>query len=202
MAVDCSVLDPFARPDHFVAYPFETHGSHAVTARAIQALALAGRDVTPWRRSIEESQQPDGWWTSEKWNRSRLYGTSLAVAALDADSPAIKAAHECVSHATNTQMAAGAALASLRLWRRHLRVLALCSIAQRTDVELECIEAISRCTQLSAAHVQLAPDWQRSAVDLQRSIQRKAGGSRSCTMCAACLGYTGRAVRLSHQQHL
>ena len=142
MAVDCSVLNPFARPDHFVAYPFETHGSHAVTARAVQALALAGRNVTPWRRSIEESQQPDGWWTSEKWNRSRLYGTSLAVAALDPDSPATAAATNaflryqhadggwgCFGESTPVETAFG--------------VLALCSVAQRTDVEFECIEAIS-----------------------------------------------------------
>lgn len=142
MAVDCSVLDPFSRSDHFVAYQFETHGSHAVTARAVQALALAGCDATPWRRCIERSQQPDGWWTSEKWNRSRLYGTSLAVAALDADSPAVKAAlqafldyqHEdggwgCFNESTPVETA--------------FAVLALCSIAQRTDVELECIEAIA-----------------------------------------------------------
>ena len=142
MGVDCSVLDPFTRSDHFVAYPFETHGSHAVTARATQALALAGRDVTPWRRSIEDSQQPDGWWTSEKWNRSRLYGTSLAVAALDADSPAIMAATEAFLRYQHADGGWGCFGESTPV-ETAFSVLALCSIAQRTDVELECIEAIS-----------------------------------------------------------
>ena len=141
MAVDCGVLDPFSRPDHFVAYPFETHGSHAVTARAIQALELAGCDATPWRRCIERAQQPDGWWASEKWNRSRLYGTSLAVAALDADSPDIKSAHDAFLRYQHADGGWGCFGVSTPVETAYA-VLALCSIAQRTDVELECIEAI------------------------------------------------------------
>ena len=142
MAVDCSVLDPFSRPDHFVAYPFETHGSHAVTARAIQALLLAGRDATPWRRCIERAQQPDGWWASEKWNRSRLYGTSLAVAALDADSPDIKTALTAFLRYQHADGGWGCFDESTPV-ETAFAVLALCSIAQRTDVEIECIEAIA-----------------------------------------------------------
>ena len=83
LGANCSVLAPFERSQHFVAYPFEMHMSFTVTARATQAMSAAGRDVTTWRNSIVKAQQADGWWPSEKWNRSRLYGTSVALRALD-----------------------------------------------------------------------------------------------------------------------
>ncbi len=82
MQADFALLAPFQRPDHFVAYPFEMHVSHAVTARATIALHQGGRDALPWQRCILAAQGEDGWWSSEKWNRSRLYGTMLALAAL------------------------------------------------------------------------------------------------------------------------
>jgi squalene cyclase len=82
MQADYALLAPFQRADHFVAYPFEMHVSHAVTARATIALHQGGQDALPWQRCILTAQGPDGWWSSEKWNRSRLYGTMLALSAL------------------------------------------------------------------------------------------------------------------------
>ena len=85
LAVDSDALNPFKRADRFVAYPFETHGSYTVTARAAHATRLLGHSTVEWRPFILKSQQPDGWWKSDKWNRSRLYGTCVALSALDAD---------------------------------------------------------------------------------------------------------------------
>lgn len=83
LPVDCDVLRPFQRAAHFVAYPFETHGSYTVTARAVQALRILGYPAQQWIASILDAQQCDGWWPSDKWSASRLYGTYVALAALD-----------------------------------------------------------------------------------------------------------------------
>ena len=83
LPVDCDVLRPFQRATHFVAYPFETHGSYTVTARAVQALRIIGYPAHQWTGSILDAQQCDGWWPSDKWSASRLYGTYVALAALD-----------------------------------------------------------------------------------------------------------------------
>lgn len=90
--VDLGVLGSFERPRHFVAYPFEMHMSFTVTARAAQAIGATGRDVTAWCNSVAEVQQADGWWPSEKWNRSRLYGTAVALRALERGSDCNKVA--------------------------------------------------------------------------------------------------------------
>lgn len=82
MPVDVSVLSRFERPDRCVSYPFELHGSHTVTARAMQALRLTGCEMTAWRPYILRARRPDGWWTGDKWNRSRLYGSWIALAGL------------------------------------------------------------------------------------------------------------------------
>ncbi len=152
LQVDGSLLLPFQRADHFVAYPFELHVAHTVTARATQALALLGQDVTPWRSCIVQSQQADGWWSSEKWNRSRLYGTAVAIAGL-ADGPcATKTAaahtflqrqHEdggwgCFGHSTAVETAFG--------------ILALCRIAQSSGYPREVSQALGAAQQYLRSH--------------------------------------------------
>jgi hypothetical protein len=140
--VDGELLAPFRRPDHFVGYPFEMHIAHTVTARATQALGALGYDVEPWRRAIVAGQQPDGWWRSEKWNRSRLYGTLIALSALPPGPCPVKAAAArgflqqqqadggwgCFGASTPVETAFGI----LALWR----------IAQDTGIERDCLEAI------------------------------------------------------------
>jgi hypothetical protein len=142
--VCCEALAPFRRADHFVGYPFELHIAHTVTARATQALSSLGCDVSPWRAAVQQGQQADGWWSSEKWNRTRLYGTAVALAALpQGPSPAKAAAargflqhqHDdggwgCFGHATAVETAFG--------------ILALCGIARDTDLERDCLQAVAR----------------------------------------------------------
>lgn len=141
--IDYNILTPFQRPTHFVAYPFEAHASYAVTARATQALALTGADVTQWRRSLLDLQQPDGWWTSEKWNRSRLYGTSLALAALDSSAVHAKtaAAKAFVVH----QHADGGwgCFGQSTLVETAFGILSLCNIVRDGNCKDEYMEAIS-----------------------------------------------------------
>jgi hypothetical protein len=136
------VLAPFRRTDHFVGYPFEMHIAHTVTARAAQALSSLGYDMSPWRAGVVGGQQADGWWSSEKWNRSRLYGTAVALAALPPGPSATKAAaargffkHQhrdggwgCFGRSTAVETAFG--------------ILGLCSIARDSGLERECLEAI------------------------------------------------------------
>jgi hypothetical protein len=136
------VLAPFRRTDHFVGYPFEMHIAHTVTARAAQALSSLGQDVSPWCASVVGGQQADGWWSSEKWHRSRLYGTAVALAALPrGPSPTKTAAargflqhqrHDggwgCFGRSTAVETAFG--------------ILALCNIARDSGLERECLEAI------------------------------------------------------------
>jgi hypothetical protein len=142
LAIDGDLLAPFQRADHFVGYPFELHIAHSVTARATQALATLGRDVTPWRQAIIQGQQADGWWSSEKWNRSRLYGTAVALAGLGeglcrakqaAASAFLTYQHAdggwgCFGHSTPVETAFG--------------ILAMCRIAQEGELPREHLESI------------------------------------------------------------
>lgn len=148
---DETVLAPFQREDHFVAYPFELHMALSVTARGAQAMAARGRDVASLRKCIVQAQQAEGWWSSEKWNRSPLYGTLLALSALgkSAGAAKIKSAEAflhkqqgnggwgCFGHATAVETA--------------YAVLALCRIVRdigdESGWERECVEAIARGQQ-------------------------------------------------------
>lgn len=140
--VDFCVLNHFARADRCVSYPFETHGSYTVTARALQAFHTIGCDKPEWRPYILKAQEADGWWTGDKWNRSRLYGTWIALAALKDDASVTNSAAQafldyqhadggwgCFGRSTVIETAFG--------------VLALCNIAQKSECEAECIGAIS-----------------------------------------------------------
>lgn len=143
LPVDCAVLTPFERADHFVTYPFETHNSFTVTARATQALRVAGYNADQWRQTIIKAQQPDGWWMSDKWGSSRLYGTCIALAALDEGACATKTAaahafikyqHEdggwgCSGRSTLVETAFG--------------VLGLSKIMQESGCEAECMIAMN-----------------------------------------------------------
>jgi hypothetical protein len=141
MPVDLRVLNHFTRADRCVSYPFESHGSYTVTARALQAFHTIGRDMPEWRPYILKARGADGWWTSDKWNRSRLYGTWIALAALKDDTSIIDSAAQpfldyqhadggwgCFGHSTLIETAFGA--------------LALCNIAQSGECEAACIGAI------------------------------------------------------------
>lgn len=168
LPVNTVVLAPFQRPDHFVAYPFELQISHAVTARAVQVLGALGGDVTPWHSCIVRGQQPDGWWQSEKWNRSRLYGTHLALAGLEGDYSSVK------------QAAAGAFLRYQHEdggWGSTSRstpietafaTLTLCRIVAESGDEESCLDAIyaahrylrrnSNVLRLCSQHVWISKD--------------------------------------------
>jgi len=142
LPVDYRVLDGFAREDRCVSYPFEVHGSHTVTARATHAFRIIGCDMEEWRPYILQAQRPDGWWTGDKWNRSRLYGTWIALIGLPDDTEAVRSAARaffayqhadggwgCFGRSTTVETAFG--------------VLSLCHIAERSGYERECAEAIT-----------------------------------------------------------
>ncbi|MFN8468177.1 MAG: prenyltransferase/squalene oxidase repeat-containing protein [Caldilineaceae bacterium] len=148
LPVNYSVLTSFERSDHFVAYPFETHSSHTVTARATQALALGGHCVTPWRRSIERAQWADGWWASDKWNCSRVYGTSIALTALDESAKRAKEA--AISAFLEYQRADGGwgCFGKSTMVETALGVLALCNTAVDSDCAPACTQAINAAHRL------------------------------------------------------
>jgi hypothetical protein len=140
--VDYAVLSPFARPDRFVAYPFETHGSFTVTARASQAARTIGCDTARWRPYILSAQQTDGWWPSDKWNRSKLYGTCVALAALDDHADAEKsAAAEALLRDQHADGGWGF-FGQSTLVETAYGVLALCRIALDSGCYAECVSAI------------------------------------------------------------
>ena len=142
LPVDYRVLDNFVRADRCVSYPFEVHGSHTVTARAMHAFRIIDCNMAEWRPYILQAQRPDGWWTGDKWNRSRLYGTWIALIGLADDQEALRSAAEayfahqydnggwgCFGRSTVVETAFG--------------ILGLCRIAQQGVYESECAEAIA-----------------------------------------------------------
>jgi hypothetical protein len=140
--VDGQVLAPFQRSDHFVGYPFELHVAHTVTARATHALAALGQDVTAWRKTVIAGQQGDGWWSSEKWNRSRLYGTAVALAALaPGECSAKDAAARGFLHHQRSDGGWGC-FGTSTPGETALGILALSNIARDSGLERECLESI------------------------------------------------------------
>jgi hypothetical protein len=140
--VDYAVLHPFARADRFVAYPFETHGSFVVTARAAHAARALGYDTAAWRPYILKSQQADGWWTGDKWNRSRLFGTCIALAAVASEES--RATTAAVQAFLNYQQPDGGwgCFGRSSLMETAYGILALCHVAATSGCETEYIEAI------------------------------------------------------------
>jgi hypothetical protein len=80
--VDHQVLRRFARSSHFVTYPKELQPSITVTARAVHALSLVDLDEAAWLEYLVSTQQEDGRWPGDKWNKSWVYTLSHAVFAL------------------------------------------------------------------------------------------------------------------------
>jgi hypothetical protein len=161
LPVDSNALNPFKRADRFVAYPFETHGSYTVTARASHAMRITGYRAVEWRPFILKSQQPDGWWTSDKWNRSRLYGTCVALSALDESDDAKSAAAEAFLRYQHTDGGWGC-FGKSTLVETAFGVLALRNIALHGSCRAECLEAIS------AAHRYLRRMYQIRRVVTER----------------------------------
>jgi hypothetical protein len=162
LTVDSGALNPFIRADRFVAYPFESHGSYTVTARAAHAMHIIGQSAAEWQPFILKSQQPDGWWTSDKWNRSRLYGTCVALSALGVD------AHESRSAAAEAflryQHSDGGwgCFGASTLVETAFGVLGLQGIAADGDCRAECRAAID------AAHGYLRRMYQGQRVGTER----------------------------------
>jgi hypothetical protein len=143
LMADSSILAPFRRADHFVAYPHELHASHTVTARATEVLATLGCDVTPWRRCVAQAQRPDGWWNSEKWNRSCLYGTHVALTSLAGfPSSAKRAAARAYLDHQNADGGWGSTQQST-LVETAYGLLALCRIAADSEDASGCRRAIA-----------------------------------------------------------
>jgi len=162
LSVDSGVLDPFKRADRFVAYPFETHGSYTVTARAAHAMRFIGQSAVEWQPFILKAQQPDGWWTSDKWNRSRLYGTCVALSGLSVDAGDTRsAAAEAFLRYQHSDGGWGCFGAST-LVETAFGVLALHGIAGDGDYKAECREAIG------AAHAYLRRMYQVQRVGTER----------------------------------
>jgi hypothetical protein len=150
--VDGEVLAPFRRSDHFVGYPFELHVAHTVTARATQALAALGQDVSAWRSTIVAGQQGDGWWSSEKWNRSRLYGTAVALSALaPGECHAKRAAARGFLHHQRSDGGWGC-FGTSTPFETALGILALINIARDSGLERECLESIVYAHNYLRAH--------------------------------------------------
>lgn len=156
--VNHEVLTPFERKDHFVAYPFETHRSYTVTARAVQALRIAGCDTTRWRPSIIAAQQSDGWWTSDKWNCSRLYGTCVALAALDESSTGVFAAAADAFIRYQHSDGGWGCLGRSTLVETAFGILSLYRIASVSGRETQCMEAAN------AAHHYLRRMYDRQRI--------------------------------------
>ncbi len=162
LTVDSGALDPFKRADRFVAYPFETHGSYTVTARAAHAMHIIGQSAAEWQPFILQAQQPDGWWASDKWNRSRLYGTCVALSGLSVDACDTRsAAAEAFLRYQHSDGGWGCFGAST-LVETAFGVLALHGIAGDGDNQAECREAIG------AAHAYLRRMYQEQRVGTER----------------------------------
>jgi hypothetical protein len=162
LPVDSDALNPFKRADRFVAYPFETHGSYTVTARAAHATRILGHSAVEWRPFILKSQQPDGWWTSDKWNRSRLYGTCVALSALDGDAYKNKSvAAEAFLRYQHSDGGWGC-FGQSTLVETAFGVLALRAIVREGSCGAECLDA------LSAAHRYLRRMYQVRRVGTER----------------------------------
>ncbi len=162
LPVDSGALNPFKRADRFVAYPFESHGSYTVTARAAHAMHLIGQNAAEWQPFILKSQQPDGWWTSDKWNRSRLYGTCVALAGLEGDA---RAARSAAAHAfLHYQHSDGGwgCFGESTLIETAFGVLALQGIARTDGCGAECRAA------LGAAHRYLRRMYQVRRIGTER----------------------------------
>ncbi|HEX2571437.1 MAG TPA: prenyltransferase/squalene oxidase repeat-containing protein [Polyangia bacterium] len=75
-------LEVFNNGDHYSAYRGELQVSVTVTARAVHALRLFGRDVSRNEEFLLSHQDPDGAWRGDKWNGSWLYATLQVIAGL------------------------------------------------------------------------------------------------------------------------
>ena len=72
-------IQRFATDNYFAAYLGELQPSPSVTAHAIHALDLCGRDTSAARAYLLERQLADGRWLGDKWNGSWLYTTCQAL---------------------------------------------------------------------------------------------------------------------------
>ena len=75
-------LEVFTNGDHYSAYKGELQVSVTVTARAVHALRLFGRDVSQNEEFLLRHQDANGAWSGDKWNGSWLYATLQVIAGL------------------------------------------------------------------------------------------------------------------------